>query len=156
MLANPSKSRQSVSVSRHGASANGDRSVYAPRLYLKQWRLLRGYTLEEAGARVGVHFTTIDKWERDVNRISFAALQALGRAYDVPPLALALDPHDKEIATRLIHAHAIIVASDPEAVDKWLLKGVGLKPQGSAKRKVTPKDPPPTGKRKIASVAKKI
>lgn len=157
MLANTSKDRQSKPVSRHGALANGAPSVHAPQLHLKAWRLILGYTLEEAAARIGVHFTTIDKWERGINQVGMKALTLLGQAYDMPPLTLALDPGDAERATRLITASIIIHESDPVACDKWLQKGRALKRLGAPKKRKPPVKAPPASmshRKKIARSAK--
>jgi transcriptional regulator with XRE-family HTH domain len=48
---------------------------------LRHLRLQAGFSLKEASARLGVHFTTISAWERGRSEPSLAGLQDLARLY---------------------------------------------------------------------------
>lgn len=67
---------------------------------LKQARELRHITLEEAGKKVGVHKSTVLRWENgETEKIKLPILEALASYYDVNPVWLmGYDvPMEKEV-----------------------------------------------------------
>jgi transcriptional regulator with XRE-family HTH domain len=48
--------------------------------YLKKWRTTLGFTLEQVAAKIGRHFTTVQKWETGVNAVGMRELELLGTA----------------------------------------------------------------------------
>jgi transcriptional regulator with XRE-family HTH domain len=45
--------------------------------YLKKWRTTLGFTLEQVAAKIGRHFTTVQKWETGVNAVGMRELELL-------------------------------------------------------------------------------
>jgi transcriptional regulator with XRE-family HTH domain len=91
--------------------------------YLKKWRVTLGFTLEEVAAKIGRHFTTIQKWETGINAVGMKDLELLGAAYGVPAIALTLDPVNRRTAEQLVRAHRILTQSTDQTVDEWLRFG---------------------------------
>jgi transcriptional regulator with XRE-family HTH domain len=72
-----------------------------PRLYLKEWRELRGYTQEELADRAGTTQSTIGKYERGERRPDIDVLAAIAEALDLRADDLLRDPH-RPSADRLL------------------------------------------------------
>lgn len=104
--------------------------------YLKKWRTTLGFTLEQVAAKIGRHFTTVQKWEKGVNAVGMRELELLGKAYGVPAIALTLDPVDRKTAERLIRAHRILTQSTEATIDEWLRFGETM----LARKLQTPRD----------------
>ena len=50
---------------------------------LKQWRNIRGLTLIDVAQEVGVHFTTIARWEKEPTVIPIKRVEALEKALNI-------------------------------------------------------------------------
>ena len=104
-------------------ASQDDRQIPAMSVHLRKWRTLLNFTLEEVAARIGRHFTTVNKWETGVNAVGIKELELLGAAYDIPALVLMMDPIDRETIPRLILAYTLITNATPDALDHWLEYG---------------------------------
>lgn len=88
--------------------------------YLKKWRELLGFTLQDVSAKIGRHFTTIQKWESGKNAVGTRDLELLGKAYGIPPMALSFDPKDQRRVRQIMRTIELVTAADPELTDTWL------------------------------------
>ena len=89
--------------------------------YLRAWRKHFVFTLKEVSAKIGIHWTAIQKWETGVNAVGMPELEMLGKAYDVPAFALTMNPSTPEVAENLIRVCKIVTqASDTRACNDWI------------------------------------
>jgi transcriptional regulator with XRE-family HTH domain len=91
--------------------------------HLRAWRKIFGFTLQEVAAKIGIHYSAIQKWETGVNAVGMPELELLGRAYDIPAFALTVDPVNRATADNLIRACRIVTQADARACDAWLTYG---------------------------------
>ena len=111
-----------------------------------------GMSMEELGHHVGVHFTTIAKWERSQRALPPDALAAIAAALRVDPGELAPGA-PLRIPARMVpvlgkiaagHAKEAIGAGDPEEVLGYVpapyggVNAYGLQPDGDSMNLVVP------------------
>lgn len=89
-------------------------------LYLRDWRDALGLSLTAAAAKIGCHFTTLQKWEKGGRAVGAEELSRIARAYGVDEIALFFHPENRDAAERARRALAILREMDPTAADRWL------------------------------------
>ena len=92
-------------------------------MYLRDWRTFTGLTLEQTGAKVGVHFSTIQNWETGVNAPGSEDLDRLAQAYGIHPLALFFHPDNPAKAELLSRAFNVVSEAQEGDVLPWLAMG---------------------------------
>lgn len=50
---------------------------------LKQWRNIRERTLEDMGAAIGVHFTTVARWEKNPKKIPLEYIEEIEKYLNI-------------------------------------------------------------------------
>lgn len=89
-------------------------------LYLRAWRDALGLSLTSAAAKIGCHFTTLQKWEKGGRAVGSEELSRIARAYGVEEIALFFHPQDRQAADRARRALLILRTMDAAAAEKWL------------------------------------
>lgn len=63
---------------------------------VKYYRVLRNYSQQQLGARLGISFQQLQKYETGANRIGASRLWAIAQALEVPVAALFADMPESE------------------------------------------------------------
>lgn len=82
-----------------GASRIGPRRPR--RIYLAEWRDLRGLTQQQLGDRLGVTDVTVSRWERATNLLNTNVMAAIAEALSIEPADLYRHP-DQPSADELL------------------------------------------------------
>jgi transcriptional regulator with XRE-family HTH domain len=101
-------------------------------LYLREWRDARGLSLDTAASHIGVHLSTLQKWEKGLRAPGPQDLERVAQVYGIHPAALFFHPDDKDKAARLTRAHALLDAMAPEMAEQWLRLAETMAPREPA------------------------
>lgn len=88
---------------------------------IRRFRKMRGMTMEQLAAKLGVTFQQVQKYERGTNRISFERLYQLSLLFEVPltawletqlpvPVATSRAGEDRQALALIASYHAIAAA----------------------------------------------
>jgi transcriptional regulator with XRE-family HTH domain len=67
-------------------------TITEQRLYLREWRIMRGLRLRELGVLIGVSESVMSRYERDERRVHVGILVKLAAALGVRPGQLFSPP----------------------------------------------------------------
>lgn len=101
-------------------------------LYLREWRKARGLTLVQVAAFMDVHFTLVNKWEKDIRPVESHAIERLGQLFGVPSVALFYKPENAGDAELLSRMFRVLNHMPRDRLDPWLAFGESYVPAEDA------------------------
>ncbi len=76
---------------------------------------------------LGVHKSTVSRWEKGERQVDLTDLQRLAEIYNVDPVALLLAPDDVGLAKQLTEAKRVLDGASERMAKIWLDSGAQMR-----------------------------
>ena len=91
--------------------------------HLKDWRTLRGLSLERVANELGTSHTTLMRWEGGVHKVPDERIKQLAEIYGCTPAELEHPPEQREMGQRVHEAIELAKTLSPDDAQLWLQTG---------------------------------